>query len=130
MDFDAWVAKVDELSGGKPIPTDWLKEAHTNGLTPEQAAQVGMAVNPHGPWLANVLEICAVIDFFIGVTALGLVFSTQYQFWDRPGWRLFEDQQHFNFFYYLLIHFGAVGSAAFLYALARYIRANPKKFGF
>jgi len=132
MNFDAWVAKVDELSGGKPIATKELLEAHDAGLSPERF--VAGALQSGGPrkrlWIVtmcDVLSVLCVVAAIVSSVAGARIqvenamfrsaYSSKDLWWEHLASTLGVGLQ--------TIAFGVV-----IFALGRYIDAHPQWFNF
>jgi hypothetical protein len=130
MDFDAWVAKVDEISGGKPIATKELLEAYDAGLTPEGFAAMTRQPGGRGKrlWLTTVCDVLAVLS-----VANGLMTSV-YQAQSVLGMQKSQGDGGPNMLGYLVTALGSgvqpIAFGVMLFALGRYIGAHPQWFGF
>lgn len=130
MDFDAWVAKVDELTGDRPIPTKDLLDAYEAGLTPQGFAAMARQTGGGGKrlWITTVCDVLAILS-----VANGLVTSV-YQAQSVLGAQRGLGDGGPSMLGFVVTALGSgvqpVGFGVMLFALGRYMGAHPHWFGF
>lgn len=132
MNFHAWVAKVDELRGGKPIATKELLEAYDAGLSPEGfiSARQQSGRPRKRLWIVTMCDVLAVLCVVAAVVSsvagarlqVSMAMnSSSYRirdlWWEHLASTLGAGVQ--------TIAFGVV-----IFALGRYIDAHPHWFNF